>query len=254
MDKPTTENKSPFFSDLKTIFHLVCYKKKGKNHADRLDQFYGAQADNYDRFRNKLLKGREQLWKTIGAPPNSVWADMGGGTGSNLAFLGNEIHDLRKGYVVDLASSLLKVAQQRIENNHWNNIETVHADATTWVPAEKSLDVITFSYSLTMIPDWFAAIDHAYSLLKPGGKIGVVDFYLSRKFPLENNVKHGWATRSFWPLWFAFDNVFPSTEHVPYLLNKFKKIELIEEKARVPYFPLFWWKMPYYIFVGQKTE
>ena len=34
-----------------------------------------------------------------------------------------------------------------------------------------------------MIPDWFAAVDHAWRLLRPGGTIGVVDFYVGRKHP-----------------------------------------------------------------------
>ena len=31
-----------------------------------------------------------------------------------------------------------------------------------------------FSYTLSMIPDWFAALENARRLLKPGGTIGVV--------------------------------------------------------------------------------
>ena len=51
------------------------------------------------------------------------------------------------------------------------------ADATRFRPPEGAADVVTFSYSLTMIPDWFAALENAAAMLKPGGTIGVVDFY-----------------------------------------------------------------------------
>ena len=36
-----------------------------------------------------------------------------------------------------------------------------------------TVDVVTFSYALTMIPDWRAAIRNAFRMLKPGGRIGV---------------------------------------------------------------------------------
>ena len=105
-----------------------------------------------------------------------------------------------------------------------------------------------------MIPDWFAAIDNAMRILKSrAGLIGVADFYVSRKFPAEHAKRHGWCTRSFWPIWFASDNVFPSPDHVPYLHHYFEAEQFNEYKNRIPYFPLFWFKMPYYTFVGRKA-
>jgi hypothetical protein len=37
-------------------------------------------------------------------------------------------------------------------------------------------DLVTCSYSLTMIPDWRRAIDVAYALLRDGGQMAVADF------------------------------------------------------------------------------
>jgi S-adenosylmethionine-diacylgycerolhomoserine-N-methlytransferase len=110
--------------------------------------------------------------------------------------------------------------------------------------------VVTFSYSLTMIPDWFAAIENALAILKPGGVIGVVDFYVGRKYPTDGLARHGWITRTFWPTWFAMDNVFPSPDHVPFLHRHFDVLHFQEHKAKVPYIPFL--RMPYYLFVGRK--
>jgi len=244
-------------SDLKIIVKMVLHTNRGNDHAARMDHFYSDQAQGYDDFRKRLLKGRESLWQQVldqKTPDGIHWIDMGGGTGANLDFFGDTIGRLGKVYVVDLASSLLKVAKQRAEANHWNNVEVVEADATTYVPPEQQVDVVTFSYSLTMIPDWFAAIDHAYSLLKPGGLIGVADFYVSRKHPNEGFQRHNWSKRAFWPMWFAYDNVFPSPDHLPYLSRKFEQVALDECLTRLPYFVLNpFAKMPYYVFVGRKS-
>ena len=111
-------------------------------------------------------------------------------------------------------------------------------------------DVVTFSYSLTMIPDWFAAIDNALAMLRPGGTIGVTDFFVARKFPAEGRARHRWFTRTFWPAWFGSDNVFLSPDHVPYLQRRFETVRLEEHRAKVPYMPLI--RVPYYTFVGKK--
>jgi S-adenosylmethionine-diacylgycerolhomoserine-N-methlytransferase len=237
-------------SDLKVLYHIVLRPVRGKTHEQRLESFYGGQAEAYDDFRKRLLQGREDVYKRIGQDNSGVWVDFGGGTGANLEFIGEPISKFSSVYVVDLSSSLLNVASKRANERGWTQVKPTHADATTWQPPEGTADVVTFSYSLTMIPDWFAAIENAMRILKPGGVIGVVDFYVSRKFPNENLKKHGWLTRTFWPVWFASDNVFPSVDHVPFLQRKFETVLLNECKGKIPYFPLL--KMPYYQFIGRK--
>jgi S-adenosylmethionine-diacylgycerolhomoserine-N-methlytransferase len=237
-------------SDLRILYHLTLKPVRGKDHAARMESFYAGQAAAYDDFRRRLLRGRQELWNAIHVPAQAVWVDMGGGTGSNIEYFGPRLEQLSRLYVVDLSHSLLDIAKQRIHQQGWSNVETVEADATIFQPANGPVDVVTFSYSLTMIPDWFSAIDNALTMLKPGGQIGVVDFYVSRKYPSDGLKRHGWFTRSFWPTWFAGDNVFPSSDHVPYLHRHFDPIHFEEHLARVPYLPLV--RTPYYTFVGRK--
>ena len=234
-------------ADLRVLYHLVLKPVRGDSHAERLESFYGGQAEAYDDFRKRLLRGRQELYDQIEVPDGGVWVEMGGGTGSNLEYLGDRIQKLSKVYVVDLSESLLNVAQKRASERGWSNVETVAADATTW-QADGGADVVTFSYSLTMIPDWFGAVENAKRMLKPDGKLGVVDFYVSRKFPSEQHQKHGWFTRNFWPMWFSNDNVFPSADHVPFLMRNFDGKLFTEHRAKVPYIPLA--RVPYYNFIG----
>lgn len=235
-------------SDLRILYHLVLRPVRGKNHAERMENFYQGQAEAYDDFRKRLLHGREELYQQIPFPERGVWVDLGGGTGANLEFIHERVPNLRKAYVVDLASSLLEVARKRFAAHHWPHVEAVEADATTWQPPEGQADVVTFSYSLTMIPDWFAALENARRMLKPGGLIGVVDFYVARKHASEGP-KHSWFTRNFWPVWFASDNVFPSVDHLPYLRSHFDQVGCKESFSKVPYVPVI--RTPYYQFIGR---
>jgi S-adenosylmethionine-diacylgycerolhomoserine-N-methlytransferase len=240
------------FSDLKILYHLTMKPIRGGDHAARLESFYSGQAGAYDDFRRRLLRGRQELWDAVELPRDGVWVDMGGGTGANLEYFGDRISQLRRIYVVDLSRSLLNVAQQRMRDRGWENAVAVEADATRFRPTEGVADVVTFSYSLTMIPDWFAALENAWAMLRPGGQIGVVDFYVSRKYPAEGHRRHSWFTRNFWPVWFGNDNVYPCKDHVPYLHRHFDVERFEEHKAKVPYIPFV--RTPYYCFLGRKPS
>jgi S-adenosylmethionine-diacylgycerolhomoserine-N-methlytransferase len=240
-----------FLQDLKILYHLALRPVRGKNHAERMESFYSGQASAYDDFRRRLLHGREELFRKIDVPAEGTWVDLGGGTGSNLEYISDRVPSLKHAYVVDLATSLLGVASERFNAHGWQHVSAVEADATTWQPPTGPADVVTFSYSLTMIPDWFAAIENALRMLKPGGLIGVVDFYVARKHAAEELQRHGWFTRHFWPTWFASDNVFPSPDHLPFLRAHFETIWLAESRSKVPYIPFV--RTPYYQFIGRKN-
>lgn len=249
--QPSSGNGS-FLSDFRILWHLVTSGGRGRTHEERLENFYSGQADGYDAFRKRMLHGREELFTALPAPAGGVWVDLGAGTGENAEHWRERLSQFSRGYLVDLSSSLLNVAQQRIQARGWTNMTTAHADATKFVPPEGQADLVTMSYSLTMIPDWFLAVDQALRLLKPGGIIGVVDFFVARKYPADGLSHHGWSTRTGWPAWFAGDNVFLNPDHIPYLQSHFETLVLEQRRGKIPYIPLA--RAPYYWFIGRKPS
>lgn len=239
-----------FVKDLKVAYQLM-KPIQGNNHQERLENFYQGQAQDYDRFRKRLLPGREALYQSVASLTKGVWLDFGGGTGANLEAVGTEINQFHKIYIVDLCPSLLAIANQRIQEKEWQQVEVSLGDVTQYVPTEGMADLVTFSYSLTMIPNWFAAIENAYKLLKPGGYIGVVDFYVPHKHPPKGWQSHSSLMRYFWTNWFAIDNVFLSPDHPAYLHHWFNCISFVESAASVPLIPGL--RVPYYLFIGRKS-
>ncbi len=239
-------------SDFKILYHMIFRHGSGESHAERLNDFYSGQADGYDDFRRRFLIGRTEMMQAAATQKDAIWVDMGGGTGANLENIADLIPEMKKIYVVDLASSLLEVAKKRIADHGWTNVEVVEADATTFTPEEGYADIVTFSYSLTMIPDWFAAMENALRILRPGGTIGVVDFFVSRKWASDGHKKHSWFTRNYWPVHFSTDNVFLSHDHIPFLERKFQTERCDEAYLKVPYIPIV--RVPYYIYIGKKPE
>ncbi len=237
-------------SDLRVLYHLAFGRAKGASHAERLESFYAGQAGAYDDFRRRLLHGREEMMASLDLPPGGRLLDLGGGTGANLEALGDRLATLESATVIDLCPALLDEARRRVERHGWGNVQVVQADVTTYQPEGGPVDAVTFSYSLTMIPDWFLALERAHELLKPGGTIGVVDFHVARKWPAPG-ARRQWAlTRWFWRTWFGMDNVFLSPDHLPWLQAHFETVRLEERKGRMPY--MLGLKAPYYLFVGRK--
>eukprot|EP00948_MAST-09A_sp_MAST-9A-sp1_P000927 g927.t1 len=216
---------------------------KGNNqHENWLEDFYSDQADNYDSYRSRMLHGKQELMLRLPIFKGASWIEIGGGTGDSLGYIAENVHLFSSVEVLDLCKSLLKVCDKRIKKEGWNNVKTIYADATKFVP-KKKYDLITLSYSLTMIPNWKEVIDNVYKWLKPGGLLGLADFTI-----LEEQSSIG---KNFWKNVFAIDHVYLSAQHLPYLREKFEE-EIIygHKKGGFPFIPLA--KCYYYYAVFRK--
>ncbi len=236
-------------SDVQILARLLRGRSLQGTHQQQLESFYGPQAEQYDAFRERLLHGRKRLLEQLDVRPEYTLVELGAGTGRNLRFLDQPLQSFKKIEIVDLCPSLLAIAKNQYQR--MNNIHVVEADATTYQP-DQSVDRVYLSYALTMIPDWKRTIENAVAMLKPGGKLGVVDFYVSADTANVGNVQHGQMTRKFWRGWFAHDGVNLNPAHLQYLQTICRPLYLKEEFGSVPYLPFL--KAPYYIFVGQKPD
>lgn len=64
----------------------------------------------------------------------------------------------------------------------WKNVKVVEFDACKFKPKENCAQLVTFSYSLSMIPPFHNAVDNAIGLLDNTGILGVCDFFVSAKY------------------------------------------------------------------------
>ncbi len=235
-------------ADARTLLQFARGRAKGGSHAERLQAFYQPQALHYDAFRERLLHGRQDLVSRLALPPGSNVVELGGGTGRNLDFFGPRLLTFSRFEVVDLCPALLAQARKRCA--HWPGVAVaVEADATTYRP-QQSVDCVYFSYALTMIPDWRAALDNALSMLRPGGLLGAVDFYVAPRDPPAGFARQGSLSRIFWTRWFGHDGVCLDAQHLPYLLRHTVPVNCEARTAAVPYLPGL--RVPYYLYIGRK--
>jgi len=215
--------------------------------AQRLQAFYAPQASRYDDFRARLLHGRSDLVDRLAPPKKGTVVELGGGTGSNIDRFGPRMQELQRYTLVDLCPALLEQARPRARR--YGNVELVEGDVTRFRPRD-AVDCVFFSYALTMIDDWRAALANAMSMLKPGGTLGVVDFYISKARPRPGFVRHAVWQRWLWRRWFAHDGVRLSPDHLEALVDAMPNHVRFEKQGALPYVAGL--SVPYYLFVGQK--
>lgn len=249
--EPTPAPRRSLGADLRVLLHLLRGQRRSGDQRARLESFYGPQAAQYDAFRDRLLHGREALVADIETAlgdglQGARLVELGAGTGRNLEFFGPRIEDFAEVTLVDLCPALLHQARAKFADN--TQVHLIEADATRYRPAHR-VDAVYCAYSLTMIPDWQSAIDNALAMLKPGGILGVVDFYVSSANPPADQVTHSALGRWFWPRWFGHDGVHPNPAHLATLRERLPDHQLTESLAPVPYLPGL--RVPYYRFLGR---
>ena len=212
----------------------------------RLEHFYGQQAADYDRFRQRLLPGRSELIAALPIEPGVRIVELGAGTGSNVGLFSPAQQQYSQFELVDLCRPLLAEAQRA--HGHKGNVQLIEADASTYQPKQPA-DLVLMSYSLSMMPTPEAVVANALRMLRPGGLLAVVDFYLSEARVAPNRVQHNAFERLFWSRWFAHDGVMLGPQRLSLLQASFGDIVLSERRHRLPYLPLL--RVPYFLFRGR---
>ena len=144
--------------------------------------FYRFQARIYDQTRWAFLLGRRRAVAALHLRPGHSVLEIGCGTGLNFPLLVSAVG--RTGLVIgiDASDDMLARARRRIERRRWANV-AVHAADAAALELEVGFDAVLFSYSLSMIPRWEQALARAAGLLKPGARLGVLDFGAFESWP-----------------------------------------------------------------------
>ncbi|KPP90144.1 class I SAM-dependent methyltransferase [Erythrobacter sp. HL-111] len=170
---------------------------QGTGHAALMDSVYRGQRHIYDLTRKYYLFGRDTLIEGLGARPGMRVLEVACGTGRNLAKIKAKWPGVRL-YGLDISQEMLKNARKALGPE----ARLGQGDACAFAPADlfgediAGFERIVLSYSLSMIPDWESALDHAASHLAPGGELHVVDFgdLSGLPGPLERGL-HAWLAK-----------------------------------------------------------
>jgi S-adenosylmethionine-diacylgycerolhomoserine-N-methlytransferase len=122
------------------------------------------------------LPGRCAAIAGLRLSPGDRVLDVGCGTGLNLEHLLDAVGPTGEVVGIDASGAMLRQARRRVDRRGWSNVMLVEGDAAfldSFVTGE--VDAVLFTYSLSVIADWRTAWERAWTLLRPGGRVAVVD-------------------------------------------------------------------------------
>src|SRR5262245_54340346 len=154
----------------------IRYLHNAVSHRQTMTNYHNAQARFYDATRWMFLYGREALIENIGIHVGDRVLEIGCGPGNNFDAIQHRLRGSGELIGVDCSKPMLDKAAQRIRERGWKNVRLIDVEYGKEFITRGRADVVLFSYSLSMIPDWRLALACAHGELWPGGRIGVVDF------------------------------------------------------------------------------
>jgi len=155
-------------------------------HADAMDRMYRFTRHVYDLTRRYYLLGRDRMLAQVATAADTATLEVGCGTARNLIKLARRpAPGLLCG--LDASHEMLETAARSIARHRvpaaglppivLRQGLAEDLDAQRMFGRPEPFDTIYFSYCLSMVPTWPAAIEAALANLKPGGRMLIVDFW-----------------------------------------------------------------------------
>jgi demethylmenaquinone methyltransferase/2-methoxy-6-polyprenyl-1,4-benzoquinol methylase len=159
----------------------------------KVSAVFDTVARRYDIMNDLMSFGLHRLWKRFALSqarvrPGQVVLDLAGGTGDLAKSLAESVGNQGLVILADINNSMLQQGRDRlIDEGMVRNINYVQADAENLPFAENSFDCITIAFGLRNVTHISTALESMYRVLKPGGRLLVLEFskpYLSLLQPL----------------------------------------------------------------------
>ena len=150
--------------------------------ARHVREVFDSVADNYDLMNDLMSFGVHRLWKrfTVGMAdlkPGQCVLDLAGGTGDLTRLMSPRVG--REGLVVlsDINAAMLGNGRsQLLDKGIAGNVEFARANAEQLPFRDNSFDLVTMAFGLRNVTDKQQALDSIYRVLRPGGRLLVLEF------------------------------------------------------------------------------
>ncbi|MDP3194014.1 bifunctional demethylmenaquinone methyltransferase/2-methoxy-6-polyprenyl-1,4-benzoquinol methylase UbiE [Tabrizicola sp.] len=157
--------------------HLVPESEK----AGLVHEVFTRVASKYDIMNDVMSVGIHRLWKDammdwLAPRPGQRLLDVAGGTGDvAFRFLGRA--PTATAVVCDMTESMLIEGRKRAEAERLHDhLDWIVGDAMALPFSDSSFDVYTISFGIRNVTHIDKALSEAYRVLKPGGRLMVLEF------------------------------------------------------------------------------
>ncbi len=139
-------------------------------------------ADRYDLMNDLMSVGVHRLWKRsfvggMGIRAGERVLDLAGGTGDIAVLAQARVGPNGRVVLSDINRAMLAAARRRLDDaGRTGGITLVQANAEALPFADRQFDHVTIAFGLRNVTDRDLALTEMYRVLKPGGRIHVLEF------------------------------------------------------------------------------
>ncbi|NNG13306.1 MAG: bifunctional demethylmenaquinone methyltransferase/2-methoxy-6-polyprenyl-1,4-benzoquinol methylase UbiE [Halobacteria archaeon] len=150
--------------------------------AHRVRAVFDSVADNYDLMNDVMSLGIHRLWKHLviemaNIRPGQRVLDLAGGTGDLTRLIAAGTGPQGKVILSDINHAMIKTGRARLlDGGIAGNVGFIQANAEQLPFSDNSFDCITMGFGLRNVTDKQAALGSMYRVLKPGGRLLVLEF------------------------------------------------------------------------------
>jgi ArsR family transcriptional regulator len=147
-----------------------------RERATAAQAYFAAHAAEWDRIRGLHVAEVEveaAMSRALGPGPFDLLADLGTGTGRILELFGPRA---RRAIGIDLNHAMLAYARSRLEREGLRHCQVRHGDIYDVPLADAAADAVVMHQVLHFLLDPPRAIAEASRIVRPGGRLLIVDF------------------------------------------------------------------------------
>jgi len=150
--------------------------------ASKVAQVFHSVAAKYDLMNDLMSFGIHRVWKRFtidcsGVRRGQKVLDLAGGTGDLAAKFSRIVGEQGEVVLADINDSMLKIGREKLRNlGVIGNINYVQANAEALPFPDNHFDCITIAFGLRNVTDKDKALRSMYRVLKPGGRLLVLEF------------------------------------------------------------------------------
>jgi len=162
--------------------HFGYKQVKTEEKASLVAGVFHSVAARYDLMNDLMSFGVHRLWKRYAIALSGVRCgqrvlDLAGGTGDLAARFSRMVGPSGEVVLADINDSMLKVGRDKlVDRGVVANIEYVQANAESLPFPDNHFDCVTIAFGLRNVTDKDAALGSINRVLKPGGRLLVLEF------------------------------------------------------------------------------
>jgi demethylmenaquinone methyltransferase/2-methoxy-6-polyprenyl-1,4-benzoquinol methylase len=159
------------------------YRKVDKNEkAGMVADVFHSVASRYDLMNDLMSGGIHRIWKRFtievsGVRKGNAVLDIAGGTGDLAARFAQIVGESGRVVLADINDSMLRVGRDKLlDQGLQGNLQFVQGDAQYLPFPDDCFDCVTIAFGLRNVTDKALALQSMLRVLKPGGRLLVLEF------------------------------------------------------------------------------